>query len=80
MELMEKDITEKIIGVCFEVQNELGCGFLEAVYQKALLIPLRDAGIEARAEVPLKVTFRGEQVGDYYADILVDGRWKRRVL
>ena len=74
MELMEKELTEKIIGVCFEVQNELGCGFLEAVYQKALLIALRDAGIEAKAEVPLKVMFRGEEVGDYYADIFVEGR------
>jgi len=74
MELLEKELTEKIIGSCFEVSNELGNGFLESVYRKALLIALRQLGLKADEEVPLKVSFRNQIVGDFYADILVDDR------
>ena len=72
MELLEKDLTEKIISACFEVSNELGVGFLESVYEKALTIALADKEIDAAAQVSLKVLFRGKVVGDFYADILVE--------
>ncbi len=74
MELLEKDLTEKIIGACFEVSNELGVGFLEGVYEKALIIALADKEIDATAQSPLKVLFRDKVVGDFYADILVEDK------
>ncbi len=74
MELIDKELTEKIIGICFEVSNELGAGFLENVYLKALIIALTASGLKAEEEVPLKVTFRGKVVGIFYTDILVENR------
>jgi len=67
-------ITESVIGCAFEVINELGAGFLESVYEKALLSALRHKGLAAIAQHPIKVTFRGECVGDFYADIFVEGK------
>jgi GxxExxY protein len=68
------EITESILGACFEVMNELGAGFIESVYEKALLIALRDRGLSAQSQVPLSVIFRGEKVGEFFADILVEGK------
>jgi GxxExxY protein len=67
-------ITGKILKASFEVINELGSGFLESVYEKALLIALRKQGLEAEAQVPVDVIFQGEIVGKFYADILVEGK------
>ena len=69
--MLHEELTEGVLAACFEVSNELGSGFVESVYEKALLIALRDKGIAAKAQVPLKVVFRGEVVGDFLADILV---------
>ncbi|HXF06397.1 MAG TPA: GxxExxY protein [Blastocatellia bacterium] len=74
MELLEKELTEKIIAACIEVSNELGPGFLESLYEKALLIALAEKGLTAQAQVPLRVQFRNRVVGEFYADILVEGR------
>ena len=74
MELLEQDLTEKVIGICFEVANELGGGFLESVYQKAVMIAARENGMKAEEQVPLKVMFRGQAVGDFYADIMIEDR------
>lgn len=74
MELLEKDLTEKVIGACFEVSNELGAGFLESVYRKALIIVLLQLGVKASEESALKVFFRDQIVGDFYADVLVENR------
>ncbi|MCU1306716.1 MAG: hypothetical protein JWN45_1411 [Acidobacteriaceae bacterium] len=67
------EITEKIIGVFFAVYNELGHGFLESVYQNAMVIALIQAGLKVEREVPVPVFFRGQVVGDYRADLLVGG-------
>ena len=56
------------------VHRELGNGFLEKVYENALMVLLRKEGIQAEAQAPVKVQFEGEVVGDYYADILVEGK------
>ena len=72
MNLIEKELTKKIIGACMEVSNELGCGFLEGVYERALLIALRDNGLEAVAQAPITVRFRDCVVGDFSADIVVE--------
>jgi GxxExxY protein len=72
MSLQYEELTRKIIGICFEVLNELGAGFLESVYEKALLIVLRQEAIKAYCQVPLSVKFRGEVVGEFVADVLVE--------
>ena len=66
-------LTEKIIGV-YEVYNELGFGFLESVYREAMRMALGQAGLPVEAEVPVPVSFRGEVVGVFRADLVVDGR------
>jgi GxxExxY protein len=66
-------LTEKIIRAFYEVYNELGQGFLESVYESALMIALRDAGLRAEQQVPVQVYFRNELVGDFRADIIVEG-------
>jgi len=68
------DLTGRILEACFEVSNELGPGFLESVYQHALVIALRDMGLRSEAEVPLRVCFRGCPVGQFAADIVVEGK------
>ncbi len=67
-----EDLTAKILACCFEVSNELGCGFLESVYQKALLIALADKGLAVEAQKPLDVHFRCQSVGCFFADIVVE--------
>ena len=67
------EITEKIIGAAYKVHNTLGSGFLEKVYQNSLAIELRALGFSVEAEKPMKVYYRGEVVGNYVADIIVDG-------
>jgi GxxExxY protein len=73
-DFLHKELSEKIIEASLEVMRELGSGFLESVYEKSVLITLSQKGIPARSQVPLKVMFRGEVVGEYFADILVDDR------
>ena len=74
MPLLHEGLTAKILEACFEVSNELGAGFLESVYQRALLIALRQKGLQAVGQYALGVTFRGESVGDFLADILVENQ------
>ncbi len=66
------DVSENIIGAAFEVSNVLGAGFLEKVYENALNLELRSRGFETQQQAPLKVYYKGELVGDYFADILVE--------
>ena len=66
------EITEKIIGCAFKVQNTIGCGFLEKVYENALVIELKKAGLFAQQQVPTKIHYDGKVVGEYVADILVE--------
>ena len=72
-ESMEK-LTERTIGSAFEVLNELGHGFPEAIYQKALAHELTQSGISVEQQVPFEVRYKGVLVGNYYADIVVDKR------
>ena len=69
---LHAEITEKVIGVFFEVYNELGGGFLESVYHEALRIALKQAGLRVAIEVPVPVYFRGEVVGNFRADAIVN--------
>jgi GxxExxY protein len=69
---LHTEITKKVIGVFFEVYNELGGGFLESVYHEALRIALKQAGLRVAVEVPVPVYFRGEVVGNFRADAIVN--------
>jgi len=66
------DITYAINGAVFEVNRVLGPGFLEKVYEKALLIELKRRGLKAESQVPIKVSYKKENVGEYFVDILVE--------
>ena len=67
-----KEITEKIIGAAYTVHNELGYGFLEKVYKNALIIEIRSAGLIVESEVPVKVYYHKQIIGEYYSDIIVE--------
>ena len=72
---IEKDaLTGTIIGCAFKVSNTLGKGFLEKVYENALAIEIKSSGINCEQQKPIHVAYRGVMVGDYYADILLDGQ------
>ena len=66
------DLTYKINGAIFEVNKILGAGFLEKVYENALLVELRNIGLKCKAQVPIEVIYKDELVGDYFADIVVE--------
>jgi len=72
MDLLHEETTKKILAACFEVSKELGAGFLESVYQNAMMIALQEKGLSVEREHPLSVSFRGQNVGQFYADILVE--------
>jgi GxxExxY protein len=66
------ELTQQIIGVFYDVYNELGCGFLESTFAEAMVVALAQSGLAAVREVPVPVWFRGQKVGQYFADLLVD--------
>ncbi len=72
--LLHKNITEKILNCFYTVYNSLGYGFLEKVYENALCIELRNAGLKCTTQKQIKVYYEGEKVGLYYADILVEDK------
>jgi GxxExxY protein len=67
-----KEATEAIIGAAFEVYNQLGYGFLERVYQRAMQVELLQRGANAEIEKRIRVQYKGTIVGDYDADLIVD--------
>ena len=72
--ILYKDLSYKIVGLAMQVYNKLGYGFLEKVYENALMVLLRREGIKAEQQTPGTVYFEGQAVGDYYADILVEDK------
>ena len=66
------ELTYQINGAIFEVNRVLGAGFLEKVYEKALIIELRERGLKAESQTPIEVRYKDQVVGEYYADILVE--------
>jgi len=69
-----KDLSYKIVGLAMKVHGELGCGFLEKVYENALMLMFKKEGIEAEQQAPIHVMFQEHVIGEYYADILVEGK------
>jgi GxxExxY protein len=72
--LKHKELSEKIIAAAYAVHKELGQGFVEKIYKNALEIELRENGITCNSEVPLNVSYHGQVIGDYFADIVVDNK------
>ena len=72
--LQHGELTEKIIGVFYDVYNELGYGFLESVYEESLVIVLLETCLKVERQLAIPVWFRGHQVGQFRGDILVEGK------
>ncbi len=70
--MLHSQITEKIIKAFYEVNNTLGFGFLEKVYENAMVITLRKNGFYVQQQKSIKVYYEKEEVGNYYADLLVN--------
>jgi len=70
--LKHAELSQQIIGVFYDVYNELGHGFLESTYSEAMVVELKQAGLAVAREVPVPVWFRGKRVGQYFADLLVE--------
>jgi GxxExxY protein len=68
------ELTYKINGAVFEVNRILGAGFLEKVYENALILELKKRGLKAESQIPISVNYKGEVVGEYLADILVEDK------
>jgi GxxExxY protein len=66
------ELTEKIIKIFYKVYNTLGYGFLEKIYENAMMIEFRKEGIPAVSQSPIKVLYEDEIIGEYFADVLVD--------
>jgi GxxExxY protein len=69
-----KELTEKIIEIFYKVYNKLGYGFLEKVYENAMLKEFETADIPAVSQYAINVVYDGEIIGEYFADILVDNK------
>lgn len=72
--LKHGDLTEKIIAVFYDVYNELGHGFLESVYHRSFEYALSAQGLSVRRKIKIPVWFRGQNVGDFEADVLVENK------
>jgi GxxExxY protein len=70
--VLHKDLSYRVVGLAIQVRKELGYGFLEKVYENALMVLLEENGIKAQQQVPIKVNFHGRVIGNYMADILVE--------
>ena len=74
MELLHKEITDKVLKTFYQVYNELGFGFLERVYQNAMYFELKSQGFDCQTEKPIKVHYKNMLVGEYRADIVIDNK------
>ena len=74
MELIEEELSYKIRGAVFQVSRHLGAGFLEKVYERALMIELESAGLNYETQKSINVNYKGRFVGEYFADILIENK------
>lgn len=69
-----EQITRQIIGCAYRVYNGMGFGFLESVYEKCMVIELRQAALKVETQVSVPVRYQGQNVGDFAADMVVEDR------
>ena len=74
MKIKHNELTEKIIGIFYRVYNKLGYGFLEKVYENALMIEFRSERIQAMAQSPIRVEYNGQTIGEYFADLMIEDK------
>ena len=72
--LLHEDLTNTIIKCFYKVYNELGYGFLEKVYENAFSVELQNTGLACTKQCPIKVYYQHQQVGNYFADLLVENK------
>ena len=70
--MLHQELTKKIIGCAFTVHNTLGAGYLEKVYEQALILELKASGLSVRSQEPLSVKYRDPIIGEYFADLIVE--------
>lgn len=70
--LLHQEITDQILQSFYKVYNKLGYGFLEKVYENALLIELNDCGLKCESQLPISVYYNNQRVGNYFADLIVE--------
>jgi GxxExxY protein len=70
--LKHGELTDKILKACYTVYNALGSGFMEKVYENALRVELQRLGLQVQQQVPITVWYEGEQIGEYFADLVVE--------
>jgi GxxExxY protein len=70
--MQHSELTEKIIACAYAVYNKMGFGYLESVYERCMLIELADVGLKTESQKKLKVLYKGQVVGDFVADIIVN--------
>ena len=74
IDLLHEDLTEQIIGGFYRVFDALGHGFVESIYEEAMVIDLRSVGLQVDRQVPITVVFRGHTIGTFKADMIVESR------
>ena len=74
MKIKHNELTEKIIGIFYRVYNKLGYGFLEKVYENALMIEFQNERIQAMAQSPVRVEYNGQTIGEYFADLMIEDK------
>jgi len=72
--LLYKEITDSILKAYYDVYNQLGYGFLEKIYQNAMYFELKSLGYKVEAQKPIKVYFKNQLIGEYYADLLIEDK------
>ena len=72
--LLHHELTEQILSAFYQVYNSLGTGFLEKVYENALLLELEKRGLAVKQQTPIKVYYAGKVVGEYFADLVVENK------
>jgi GxxExxY protein len=73
-DILHRDITDKILRAFYTVYNRLGYGFLEKVYENALIIELIEMNLSCEKQKPIKVYYKDKTVGEYFADIMVENK------
>lgn len=72
--MIYEELTHEILNVAFEVHNTLGCGFFEKIYENAMLCEFKRRNIESMAQKEMKVRYKGEEVGVYFADFVIENK------
>jgi GxxExxY protein len=72
--MLHEEISSQVIAAFYALYNKLGFGFLEKVYENALLLELQKRGVEVLRQIPIQVHYEGIAVGEYFADLLVEGK------